>query len=204
MRENEIGEYVDTLCALREKYKDKITLHIGFEVEYYPNTWEKSLSHWREYGIEYLILGQHFAGLEEDGISSIFVPTENEDSLKTYVSLVNAGIKTGKISYLAHPDAINFRGDSEFYKREMRKIIECAIEHDVPIEYNLLGISKKRNYPNREFWSLAKEYKPKIILGCDAHQTEDVANPETVEIGRRHLSELGLTDIIEKLHFKPL
>ena len=200
MRNEEIDDYVSTLKALREKYRDKITIHIGFEVEYYPDTWEESLAHWKKHGIEYLILGQHFPGIEESGIASIFPPTENEDVLLNYTSLVTDGIKTGKISYLAHPDA----GNSKLYESEMRKIIEAAIEYDVPLEYNLLGLSHKRIYPRAEFWALVKEYSPKIILGCDAHSVNEVAHPDTVATARKNLSALGITNIIDNLIFKPL
>ena len=31
-----VDDYISTLRDLREEYKDKIELHIGFEMEYYP------------------------------------------------------------------------------------------------------------------------------------------------------------------------
>ena len=37
---SEAENYISTLKALREKYKDDIKIHIGFEMEYYPKYFE--------------------------------------------------------------------------------------------------------------------------------------------------------------------
>ena len=204
MKNEEIDEYVSSLCALREKYKDKIELHIGFEVEYYPDTWESSLKFWKSHGIEYLILGQHYVGIEELGARSSFKPIESEEELKTYVSLICECMRTGKISYVAHPDAINFVGDRELFLRESEKIIDTAIELDLPLEYNMLGIKRKRFYPQHDFWKMVAKKGARVILGCDAHETDDVADPQTLRIARENLKELGIDSIVEKLEFRPL
>lgn len=204
MKNEEIDEYVSTLYALREKYKDKIELHIGFEVEYYPNTWEASLAEWKKHGIEYLILGQHYVGIEEFGARSTFKPVESEEELKNYVFLITECMKTGKISYVAHPDAINFVGDRELFLRETEKIIDTALDLDLPLEYNMLGLNRKRFYPQEDFWQMVSKKGAKVILGCDAHETDDVANPKTIKLARENLKKLGITNIVDKLEFKPL
>ncbi len=204
MKPEQIDEYVSTLKSLREKYKDKIEIHIGFEVEYYPEIWESSLSHWREHGIEYLILGQHYTGSEEHGAPSAFLPSGSEDALKTYSSLVTEAIRTGKISCVAHPDVMNFTGSLDAYRREMLKIIECAKKFDVPLEYNLLGIYRKRHYPRNEFWELVKDCGNKVILGCDAHRVEEIADPTSVLIARNSLQKLGISNIVENITFKSI
>lgn len=67
MQPKEIEDYVQTLSALKEKYKDQITIYIGFEAEYYP---ERSKWLWEvkeKYPIDYFILGQHYHEYEMRG-----------------------------------------------------------------------------------------------------------------------------------------
>ena len=50
--------YVDDLRVLREKYKADLEISIGFEMEYYPEHFNKMLEMARNVGAEYLILGR--------------------------------------------------------------------------------------------------------------------------------------------------
>lgn len=52
--------YIGEVLRLKEKYKDKIEIHLGFEMEYYPENFSKMLENARAYGAEYLICGEHF------------------------------------------------------------------------------------------------------------------------------------------------
>ena len=61
MRPEEIEEYFSSLLSLKEKYREKIDINIGFETEYYPDLWETELDFWKKYPLDYLILGQHFS-----------------------------------------------------------------------------------------------------------------------------------------------
>ncbi|MBO5713293.1 MAG: PHP domain-containing protein, partial [Clostridia bacterium] len=55
----DVKNYFDTLKALREEYKNKIEIFIGFEIECYPSYYEKMVKFAVNAGAEYLILGQH-------------------------------------------------------------------------------------------------------------------------------------------------
>ena len=63
-----IGEmegYVRSLLSLRERYKGKMEIYIGFETEYYPQYFDRLLDEYRKYPIDYLLLGQHGFGAAE-------------------------------------------------------------------------------------------------------------------------------------------
>lgn len=162
-------DYFKTLYALREKYKDKIEIKIGFEMEYYPLYFKKMLNTALDFGAEYLILGQHFLYNEyPDGKG---VRSENPDDLREYVSCVTAAVKTGYFTYVAHPDMFFFGGDNEVYEKEMRKICIASKEFNVPLEINFLGIRDNRNYPDKRFWKIAGEVKCPVTFGFDAHDS---------------------------------
>ena len=44
----EVGDYIDSLLALREKYKNKIEILIGLESEYYESYFDRLLDYYKE------------------------------------------------------------------------------------------------------------------------------------------------------------
>ncbi len=201
MTPEELPTYTSSILSLREKYKDKIEIHLGLETEYYRDSFERSLELWRPYPVEYLLLGQHFVGTETDAVPRpSSAPSDDKDRLRQYVDIVLEGIGTGRITYIAHPDLINYTGaDMDFYFSEMERLIKGAMSLRMPLEYNLLGQRAKRSYPRREFWRLASSLGAVAIVGCDAHEPWRVAHPEELDTAYKFLSEVGikLVDRIE-------
>ena len=195
-------EYVTTISALREKYKGKIDIKIGFEMEYYPTIFEQMLKNVISYGAEYLILGAHFADPEyPESIEHSAVPSDNVDKLKTYVSRVIEGMNTGVFTYVAHPDMINFTGDTEVYKNEMRKICIASRECGIPLEINCLGIRDNRHYPNMIFWEMAGEEQCPVTFGFDAHDVLNAYDAESVPkaeamVKKYNLNYIGRPNVI--------
>ena len=205
MHPDETGEYFSTLLALREKYKDKIDIKIGFETEYYPSLWEDSLAFWRQFPVDYLILGQHFVPEEKgEGAMHTLAPSDSKDRVLAYVDACISAMRSGVITYVAHPDIINYRGDDEnFYITEIGKIISEAVRLDIPLEYNLLGMSLGRSYPNPIFWQEAAKMGAKVILGCDSHAPERVADKGEIEKAENYLRTLGITPLDKINLIKP-
>lgn len=191
----QVKDYHDTIAQLREKYKDKIEIKIGFEAEYYPNSFEKMLKNAIEYGGEYLILGQHFLG--EEFLDGVYTAVENYSvqHLQKYVGIVTEAIESGVFTYVAHPDIFDFRGNDETYRREMRKLCIAARENDVPLEINFLGIRDNRRYPNMKFWEIAGKEQPPVTFGFDAHDTEAAFDGESLEKAKRMVEKYSLNYI---------
>jgi len=162
-------DYFDTLNALRAKYRDRIDLTIGFEMEYYPTFFKDMLDTALSLGAEYLILGQHFSSDERPKGFYVANPTEDPAHLKEYVSNVLAAMETGVFTYVAHPDIFNFTGDESLYQEEMRKICVAAREKNIPLEINFLGFRAGRHYPQERFWKLAGEEQSPVTFGFDSH-----------------------------------
>ncbi len=191
----ETAGYISLLRELREKYKDKLDLRIGFEMEYYPAHFDAMLQTAREAGAEYLILGQHFIFNEHpDGVHS---GKENDDPehLREYVRCVVAGIRSGVFTYVAHPDVFQFTGDEAVYLEEMRKICVASRECNVPLEINFLGIREGRPYPRAAFWPLAAEEQAPVTFGFDAHQTEFAYDGASLAVAEEMVKQYGLNYI---------
>ena len=191
MTPDELEEYCSSFIRLRDKYKNEIEILIGLETEYYPDLWEESLRLWQDYPIDYLILGQHF--VNEEGINASIRPTPEKEKVTKYVDNVIAAMNTGLITYVAHPDLINYTGgDETFYISEMDRLINEAVRLGIPLEYNLLGMVEGRNYPKDLFWREAARLGAAVVIGCDAHSPDRVALKEELLWAEKYLSSLGL------------
>ena len=57
MLPNEAEGYAKSINSLKEKYKGKIDIKLGFELEYYPALFEKEIEFLKTFNYDYLILG---------------------------------------------------------------------------------------------------------------------------------------------------
>ena len=190
----EFPEYAQKVGALKEKYADKIQIHLGVEAEYYPQLFPELLDILREQNTEYLILGQHYLYEEEQRIYA-GTATDDESKLRQYCDQAIAGLYTGMFSCLVHPDLMHYLGNADIYRSHMRRLCRAAKDCDIPLEMNLLGIQSKRNYPSERFWEIAAEEGCSVILGVDAHQPEAFLDTQALQVGESLISQFGLTKI---------
>ena len=113
------------------------------------------------------------------------------------------GARTGMFSYVAHPDVINFTGDKKIYTKKMTHLAEKLNELDIPVEFNFLGFSTGRHYPNRDFWKIVSEVGNKVIIGLDAHEPDVFDNKKDLRKAHRYLNELEI-EPLEKFEIKKI
>ncbi len=178
MRLAEAEGYFETLLALREEYKDRINIKIGFEAEYYPALFESFIESIAKYPIDYLILGQHYLDNETAARYS-GAATDSEELLCKYVDQVTAGIDTGVFTYVAHPELFFFTGPDAVYERHYSRLIEHAAELDIPLEINLLGVRDFRHYPDERFIALCGRLGASMCVGADAHEPSLAADTKS-------------------------
>ncbi len=199
MEEGELEGYVKTLRALKEEYKDEISIKIGLEAEYF----EEKLDWLKEkvdlYELDYLILGNHYDGSDETGIYYGH-PLMTLPYVQKYVNQVLKAMDSGLFSYVAHPDVIMYDEEDKNHLKEMEKICIKAKDLDIPLEFNLLGFRTCRHYPSEAFFALAKKHGNKIIIGTDAHEPASLEDHETYDKAHQYLESLGL-EITEDIRF---
>ena len=197
MTPDQLDDYCETLLGLKREYASDIELHIGLEVEYYPELFDRLVRFCAERPIEYFILGQHFTGNEYDGVYS-GSPTSEETVLAQYCEQVAAGAESGRFLYLAHPDLIHYTGDPAVYDRHIRNMCRRVRAAGIPVEFNFLGWSDKRHYPSPVFWRIAAEEKMDVVFGADAHAPDAVWNPEALKAGEAMIRDTQL-NLLETL-----
>lgn len=180
MRPHELPEYCMDVRRLQRQYQDRIRIHAGLEVEYYPALWNQLLSRAQDLGIEYLILGQHWLG-NEMGEPAVSAATTDEQFLRRYCRQVCEAMETGKFTYFAHPDYINFVGDPGIYRHHMRDVVRTAKQTGTPMEINFLGLAFGRHYPNEKLLEVVADEGCPVIFGIDAHAPKHIDNLEPEE-----------------------
>ena len=174
---SELAEYVSTLSALKEEYRDRIDVHIGLETEFFPK-YDK-LGYYTELrsnpDIEMLLLGQHMAELPEGGYSYDWNKDELEEAeYKVLGEAILEGIESGYFDAVAHPDRIFRRRkiwDADMEEMAER-IISAAQRCGIPLEKNESS-KREANYYWEEFWQMADE-RVEAIRGLDAHSLKEL------------------------------
>ena len=197
---NLADDYISTIKNLREKYKNEIEISIGFEMEYYPQMFEQMLNDAINWGAEYLILGEHFCSPEYDTINKNTVryevtPSTEEKDVKTYFETLTQGIKTGKFTYVCHPDICNFIGDDEIYDKHARPFIKSCKKYNIPLEINFLGIRTNRAYPTNKFWKIVGEEGAPVTFGLDSHSAIDAFDAPSLTKAKEMIKEFNLNYI---------
>lgn len=191
VRYAEVENYISTVRALREEYRDRITIHLGFEAEHLIVDPDEM----RSFGAEYLILGQHFVRGTDGRYAHVSLP-KYAHLIATYVDSVVAGIRSGYYTYVAHPDVFNpAEVDPLVYQKEMMRICEASAETGVPLELNFLGIRQGRYYPTEAFWRMVGETKAPVTFGLDAHLPPHAADTESLPRALSLVEKYGLNYI---------
>lgn len=204
-----LPNYVNSINQLREKYKNKIKIYLGFECEYLDE-YDSYYKELKNNGFDYLILGQHL--FLEDG-KLIFANSEPKVlHREKYLVQVEKALKTGLFLYIAHPDYI-LRGYKRWCKsaKELSyKICELAKKYDTPLEINLGGIiwgkKSRLQYPVSYFWDIAAEVGNKVVIGYDAHNPFYFSDTkhinQAIRFAKKHNVKLLNKNQIEKLLLK--
>lgn len=171
MEPRQVDGYFSSLESLRKEYAQDIRILIGFESEYAEPLMEAQEKFLADYPLDYMILGQHFVGVEPNSTYT-GNPTSDENLLRGYIEQVTQGLKTGKYLYLAHPDVIHYTGPDDIYERHMLPLLQYMKENDIPVEINMLGAVLGRHYPSERFLRLVKKAGNSVIIGIDAHDPD--------------------------------
>ena len=206
MEFDELRDYLETVDMLSKKYRNSITIRKGLEIEYFPkfrSYYEELLTTW---GVEYLLLGEHFY-LNEKGEYANTYDISSTDEYIFYARTVVEGMKTGLFKVLAHPDLylLNPCAWDDNCKKAADLIIDTAVATGIILEYNANGIRRglwsypdgtRYPYPDERFWSLAANAPIQVIVSSDCHEPKYVWD-DAVELAYEQLQTLGIRPVMD-------
>ncbi|MBQ7823528.1 MAG: histidinol-phosphatase [Bacteroidaceae bacterium] len=197
MTVEELPDYVNSLKELKDRYKDRISIKIGLECEYFENyiTWLKEIV--RKYDLDYIIFGNHFYKTDEQ-FPYFGRYTTTSEMLQLYEESILKGMESGLFAYVAHPDLF-IRSYPQFDENCVnlsRKICKKARKMNIPLEYNVSGLEickgNKEGYPHPTFWKIAADEGCLSIVGMDAHDNRCLENYALYDNAVKYLNKLGI------------
>lgn len=203
---NQLDDYLGSIKNLKEKYKNKIEIETGFEVEYLPGQEDNIFELKRM--VDKINLGQHFIYADNDKDILIFRWHDfSDEELLRYADYIKTATELGIPDIIVHPDMymLNRSKFGEIEKRVAEIICKTAETYNIPLEINLTeaymfleNLKDKIEYPSKGFWEVASKYNIKVIYGIDAHFREQIRlYEESVEMVNKVIGQ----EIIDKLNF---
>lgn len=192
MRWEDVEQYVEDIQALKAKYRGKINIFLGLEVDYIDGFENETKTLLNEIGplLDDAILSVHF--LEKDGkyycidysddyFAGMIPVFGSVDAIyEAYFQTVKKSIladlgqyKPKRIGHitLAHKFQKRFLPSRSFAK-EIEEIIELISHYQYEIDYNSAGIVKPlcaETYPPEKYILKAQSLNVPIVYGSDAH-----------------------------------
>ncbi|RAX52247.1 histidinol phosphate phosphatase [Helicobacter sp. 16-1353] len=178
---DEVESYIDEVSHLREIYKDKIDIRVGFEVDYI---------HKKEYLIEpkvlnsdvdYLIGSVHFLnnwGFDNEEFLGVYKNVDINKIWIEYLDSIANMAQSGYFDIVGHFDLLKIFNNKPH--KELQKYIINALEsikdNNMVIEINTAGLRKmiKEIYPSYDILQLVHKMEIPITFSSDAHNPTQV------------------------------
>jgi histidinol-phosphatase (PHP family) len=200
MLEEHLPRYVDRVLSLQSSYRDRITIKLGIEADYFIGYESETKRLIDSYPFDYVLGALHFLGDWHFTSKQGLARYESEDPAEAfprYFALLKRMIATGLFDIVAHPDALR-RGAFKpvrSMETEHREIARLLRSKGMAIELNTAGIRRGVGsvYPDRGFLAECVAEGIPITLGSDAHTPADVGRDYGAAL--RLLSDLGVSTI---------
>lgn len=194
--EEEIPAYIEAIGRVKVNYKERIAIHLGFEVDYIEGYENKITDTLNQYAttIEDGVLSVHFVKFENQYYAIDYLPdfetllTKIQSLEKIYdlyfetvLKSIEADLGKYKPKRIGHPTLVRIFNKKYpiAYENEclFQAIVTALKEKKYEIDFNMAGLKKgfcKETYPSGRLLELIKKEHLPLILGSDAHCAEQV------------------------------
>ncbi len=194
---DELPIYLEEIETCKQKYRDKIVIKAGLEIEYFSTcfSYYQSLNQ----RLDYLILAIHDFIYKNKRYCSYEI--NNDEILEGYFETLFSGIKSHFFSFAAHPDifafSYNFNDKARYYTE---KLAQICLEEDFILEFNANGYRRGKSvicgeyrypYPLMEFWDIIKKHNVKVMVNSDCHQPK-LLNDQYEQYANEVARKMGL------------
>jgi len=191
-------EFPHRMTELRTRYKDKIKIRYGIELEWMGSKlgmqWNRSKV-LQAYGADFIIGSVHFSsegipydGTEEEAQKLLDIRGGIENYWGGYIEEVIEMISSSwdMIHIIGHLDLpklhvpipgvlLDIENSSHFLPRRMRTLLEMISEYNFALDVNLAGLRKGCGiYPDSTLLKRAYQLGIPVAIGTDAHTVEEL------------------------------
>ncbi|MFT7860837.1 MAG: histidinol-phosphatase HisJ family protein [Sulfurimonas sp.] len=190
MRFEDMKSYEADVLAAKERYKDRIKVLLGYEVDYLENYIDPRVIN---ADVDYLIGSVHFIdkwGFDNPEFIGKYEEKDIDEIWEKYFSAIEDMAKTKLFDIVGHLDLIKiFKFMPKKKVTDIAKNALLAIkEADMTLELNVAGYRKPiaEAYPSKELLQEAFVLGIPITFCSDAHKPEQVNlyNEEVVQLAR--------------------
>jgi histidinol-phosphatase (PHP family) len=174
----QMREYEDAVLSAKEKYKDKIEILLGYEVDYLKGYMDERVLN---ADVDYLIGSVHFIeewGFDNPEFIGSYEDMDIDEIWQKYFNAIEEMANSRLFDIVAHLDLIKI---FKFMpKKDIREIAKNALiaikEADMSLEINVAGFRKPigEAYPSLSLLQEAKKLNIPITFASDAHKPEQV------------------------------
>ena len=194
----EIEKYFQELKILKEKYKNKIKINIGVEVDYLEGYEEFTKSLLERYGylLDDSIISVHFIKFKEkyycidiiDGFEELFNDLGSLDKLyniyfETVIKSIKSDLGKYKPKRVGHPSLVrifNKKYPIEYKNYKLLDyLVEALKENNYEVDFNVAGLRKKfcgEIYPSGYLYRWLKDSNINMVYGSDSHEAKDLGS----------------------------
>ncbi len=170
--------YEEEIRELARIYQDKITIRLGYEVDYLEGYMDRRVL---EAKVDYLIGSVHFInewGFDNPEFIGHYQDANLEEIWKEYFDNVAKMARTGLFNIVGHFDLIkvfNFHPNGDI-RPLAEEALDCIAKADMTLELNSAGWRKPVDeaYPSLELLRMAYDRNITITFGSDAHRVEEI------------------------------
>lgn len=195
--EESFEEYIAAVKEIKEKYKGKINILIGAEIDYLEGMEEETTRILEKFkdDLEDTILSVHFVKFEDKYYCIDYSPEEYKKLIdltgsieelynlyyETLIKSIKADFGTFKVKRIGHPSLVRIFNKVYPYEYEneelLHKVIEELEKRQYEVDYNTAGVRKqycKEVYPSGLLDKLLDEHRIIKVYGSDSHTAKDV------------------------------
>ncbi len=190
IEKEKVSDYINEILALREKYKNKINILCGVEMDYFSEMPTEGFDY-KIGSVHYVLKGGEYIPVDakphilEDARDRLFggdIYALCEEYYKNVADVIN---KT-KADIIGHFDLIaKFNENGELfdenhprYIKAYKRAVDALIKRDVPFEVNTGAISRGYRtapYPSAKILEYIKKKGGRVILNSDSHNKDTLA-----------------------------
>ncbi len=170
--------YEKNILDAKERYKDKIEILLGYEVDYLKNYIDERVLN---ANVDYLIGSVHFInewGFDNPEFIGNYENQNIDEIWQKYFNAIEEMANTKLFDIVGHLDLIKI---FKFMSKQnitniAKKALEAIKEADMSIEINVAGLRKPINelYPSINLLKEIKKLDISITFASDAHKPEQV------------------------------
>ena len=191
----QLKSYINDVNKLKDRYKDKIKINVGAEVDYVEGFEKEIKSLLDEYGkyLEDGILSVHMIKIEDEYYCMDFSSEEFEKIVNllgsiesvynlyydTLIKAINADLGEYKPKRIGHLNLVrkyNKKFPYDYSKnKKLEELVKLISEKEYELDYNVAGLFKEdcgEVYINGYLAELIKKYNVKLVLGSDSHSSK--------------------------------